>query len=689
VPAEPVLGLLGALERLDARLSAAVAAASAAWGRGPGDDPYRGLYETPDDARAVLARGPLGPPFQLEPGQPLARADEPPFAGLAEAFGLDAFELDTLLIALAPELDARYERLYGFLADDVAQRRPTVDLVLTLLCRSREERLDARLRFGPHAPLVAGSLVAVGVGRPLAGCPISLDPQVARLLAGGVGLDPRCAPFADLTWPNGRPGEIPTDADTQTALAEVALRALERDAPLRVLLQDSDSAGRRAAAEATAAAAGTALLAADLDELPSGAGFGETLRVLMRERWLRGAVLFLERVEALSDGEERALLRALAGSGGVTILSGPRGWQPAPASSGAPLGFVRIALDAPGESTRRRFWEHALDEHGVLAPADSLDALASRFLLTRRQIGEAVAAAAAWSEAPTTKALFAAARAQSAQRLGELATKTEPRSSWDDLVLPEESLAQLRELCDWTLHRGRVLDEWGFGRRLIRGRGITALFAGASGTGKTLAAEVLAAELGLDLYRIDLAGVVSKYIGETEKNLDRIFTAAEAANAVLLFDEADALFGRRSQVRDAHDRYANIEISYLLQKMEEYEGLAVLATNLRDNLDAAFVRRLAFTISFPFPEEEERRRIWSVVWPDAVPLSDAVDFDELAALHRLSGGQIRNVALAAAYLAAARELDTVGADELEHALRREYGKAGREVAALVPAEAAA
>ncbi len=278
--------------------------------------------------------------------------------------------------------------------------------------------------------------------------------------------------------------------------------------------------------------------------------------------------------------------------------------------------------------------------------------------------------------APRAEGLFAEARAQSARRLDKLAARIAPNASWDDLVVPDEVLVQLHELGAWVAHRGRVLGDWGFARRLSRGRGVTALFAGPSGTGKTMAAEVVAAELGLDLYRIDLSGVVSKYIGETEKNLDRIFRAAEDANAVLFFDEADALFGKRSEVRDSHDRYANLEISYLLQKMETYDGVAILATNLRDNLDEAFMRRLAFIVTFPFPDEEERRRIWELVWPAETPLADDLDFDALAAAHRLSGGQIKNAALAAAYLAAGNG-GVVAGEHLESALRREYEKLGR------------
>ncbi|NJL22017.1 MAG: ATP-binding protein [Leptolyngbyaceae cyanobacterium SM1_3_5] len=277
---------------------------------------------------------------------------------------------------------------------------------------------------------------------------------------------------------------------------------------------------------------------------------------------------------------------------------------------------------------------------------------------------------------PSLADLFAAARTQSGQELGELATKVQPLYTWRDLVLPEDGIAQLQEICQRVAHRHQVLEEWGFDRKLSIGKGINALFAGASGTGKTMAAEVIANELGLDLYKIDLSGVVSKYIGETEKNLERIFRAAENANAILFFDEADALFGKRSEVRDSHDRYANLETSYLLQKMEQYEGIAILATNLRGNLDEAFVRRLAFTIQFPSPDADSRRQIWASILPASVPLAADVDLDFLAHQFNLSGGNIKNIALAAAYLAAV-DRTSVTMHHLRQATRREYQKLGK------------
>ncbi len=255
-----------------------------------------------------------------------------------------------------------------------------------------------------------------------------------------------------------------------------------------------------------------------------------------------------------------------------------------------------------------------------------------------------------------------------------------PVHGWADMVLPDEAMGQLHEICRRVALRHQVLGKWGFERKLSGGKGINALFHGHSGTGKTMAAEVVAHQLHLDLYKIDLAGVVSKYIGETEKNLDRIFAAAENANAILLFDEADALFGKRSEVRDAHDRYANLEVSYLLQKMEQHEGISILSTNLRQNLDDAFLRRLTFAVQFPFPDEHGRERIWKGIWPRETPLAPDLDAGWLAERFLLSGGNIRNVALAAAFLAA-EEDSVVTLAHVLRAVRHEFQKMGKTLSA--------
>jgi SpoVK/Ycf46/Vps4 family AAA+-type ATPase len=311
-----------------------------------------------------------------------------------------------------------------------------------------------------------------------------------------------------------------------------------------------------------------------------------------------------------------------------------------------------------------------------------VDSLSGQFALSTSQIRDAVGfahdrAVQQGAELHSSD-LFAAARLYSNPRLSSLANKIVPRFGWLDIILPGDQIAMLRELVNTVRMRPRVLDDWGVGKKLVASRGITVLFAGPPGTGKTMAAEVIASELGLDLYKIDLSTIVSKYIGETEKNLERIFNEAEASNAILFFDEADALFGKRSEVRDSHDRYANIEISYLLQRMEAYDGVTILATNLRSNLDEAFTRRLQFAVDFPFPEEADRLRIWETLFPGDVPRGDDVDFRLMAKRFKLAGGNIRNILVNAAYLAASDQ-GVVTMAHLLHGTRRELQKMGRLV----------
>jgi SpoVK/Ycf46/Vps4 family AAA+-type ATPase len=305
--------------------------------------------------------------------------------------------------------------------------------------------------------------------------------------------------------------------------------------------------------------------------------------------------------------------------------------------------------------------------------------LAGQFLLTATQIRDAVASAgdmaAQRGEAIGTQDLFAAARSHSSPSLSGLARKINPRYTWQDIVLPDDQLAMLHEIIATVRGRPTVLEAWGIGHKLASSNGITVLFSGPPGTGKTMAAEVISSELGLDLYKIDLSTVINKYVGETEKNLSRIFDEATSSNAILFFDEADALFGKRSEVKDSHDRYANIEISYLLQRMEAYDGITILATNLRSNMDEAFKRRLQFAIDFPFPDEAYRLRIWQTLFPADVPRAD-LDFELMAKRFKLAGGNIRNIIVSAAYLASANG-GIVSMEHLLHGARRELQKMGR------------
>jgi hypothetical protein len=411
------------------------------------------------------------------------------------------------------------------------------------------------------------------------------------------------------------------------------------------------------------------------------------LSVLVREAWLKRSALYVDGLSDVRSGDTSAichwLLRAAARRTGILIVASN---SPLPVSTPDVAAFIHVSLDAQDVISRARLWTQSLTALGA-APAEAeITELASRFRLTPEQITRAASHAAStalWCAATgdpdrhiKLSQLFAAARAQCGAELSRLTRKIEPRLKWPDVALPADQSAQLQEICDQARLRQRVLGDWGFDRKLSQGKGLAVLFAGPPGTGKTMAAELIAGELGLDLYRIDLAQVVSKYIGETEKNLDRIFAAAAGANAILFFDEADALFGKRSEVRDSHDRYANIEVGYLLQKMEEHDGIAILATNARQHLDAAFLRRLLSIVEFPFPDEPQRECIWQVAFPKEAPLAADVDFALLAREVRLCGGNIKNIALVASFHAA-REGGVIEMRHIAHAARREHQKLGR------------
>jgi SpoVK/Ycf46/Vps4 family AAA+-type ATPase len=347
------------------------------------------------------------------------------------------------------------------------------------------------------------------------------------------------------------------------------------------------------------------------------------------------------------------------------------------------VAALQFFFPAPDFEGRLRQWRGQMHARGFTPPDSELADLAGRFTLSQGQIAQAAALAAArhllrggGDGPPSLDTLLEAARETSGRKLGRLAARLEPAHDWGDLVLPDATLARAREVTDAIRNYSVVFEEWDFRRRIIRGRGLKALFSGASGTGKTMTAGIIARELGLDIYRIDLSGIVSKYIGETEKNLDRIFGAAESGNAILFFDEADALFGRRSEVKDAHDRYANIEISYLLQKIEEYAGVVILASNLSHNIDSAFARRMNYVVEFPMPDEARRERLWRGMFPAKAPLGEDVDFPFLARQFQLSGGEIRNVSLEAAFLAA-RDGRVVRMRHLVQAMARETLKQGR------------
>jgi Winged helix domain, variant/ATPase family associated with various cellular activities (AAA) len=620
---------------------------------------------------------------------------------LKERFQLSPFDVDALLICLAPELDLKYEKLYAYLQDDVTKRRPGVDLVLAMLCPTFQTRLAAREHFAAAAPLIWHRLLNLFTDTPERHPPLlayllKVDERIVQYLLGSDQPDTRLSPLlrspeARMSW-----GELLLPEDIKTHLEQLLEWYCEpkpHDPPghglseeMILYMQGGARAGKWTTAEALAGEFGIPLLVIDTARLLQGDLAVETMaRLICREAVLQQAALYFDRFDVLLGEDEKikqyreTMIEELERFSGLIFLAGQVDWEPAGAFQRKV--FIRIELPVPPYALRKQLWAMSLNGR---APADlDLDALADKFRLGAGQIRDAVAMArnlAHWRDPAHgdigVDDLYTACRAHSNQKLSTLALKVQPKFTWSDIVLPKEQIAQLREIVNAVKYRHLVYGDWGFERKLSLGKGLNILFAGTSGTGKTMAAEIIAHEWALDLYKIDLSQVVSKYIGETEKNLDRVFHEAQTSNAVLFFDEADALFGKRSEVKDAHDRYANIEIGYLLQKMEEYEGVAILATNWRANLDEAFARRLQFVVEFPFPDEEYRYHIWRGMFPPQAPLVEDVDFARLARAFKLSGGNIKNIAITAAFLAA-DEGQPIGMGHLLRAAKREFQKVGQ------------
>jgi AAA+ superfamily predicted ATPase len=635
------------------------------------DDPFRGLYLSDQVVDTLLRKG--SEPA-LDTSQRRAALEER--AGVAEASGvrfrlrdlartavLSDRDVEILVICLIPDLDSRFEKLYGYLNDDVTHRRATVGLALEL---SELSPLDAtaRARLSPGAPLVDNSLIVVDdVDRPFLTRTIRVPDRVTAHLLGSDHADPSLSEL--LVEPLGHGG-------VQARRLSEAFVNGERFCYVRESVGDAGAAVGIAALQI----AGHAVICCEATRLAACGDVLGVISVLGREALLRGASLVISPIEAFG-ARSAELIFHLTRLPVPVVLTGTTTWDP-DWSDRVPLivEASRLTLEE-----RAAMWRREL---GDMADGLSVDDIAGQYMFGPRQIAAAITAAEAQARStrehndgiPDDVSLRRGARSQNAAGLERLARRIEPGVGWDDIVLPEKPLRQLRELTHRARNRERVLTDWRMRPGGGRGCGITALFAGDSGTGKTMAAEVIAGELGLDLYTVNLATVVDKYIGETEKNLERIFTEAARVSAVLLFDEADAIFGKRSEVRDAHDRYANIESAYLLQRMETFDGLAVLATNLRANLDDAFTRRLDMIVDFPVPDEAARLALWRGCLAPPVPTLDDLNLEGYAEAFTLSGGNIRSAAITAAYLAAEGG-GAIGATHLSAAIQQEFRKLGR------------
>ncbi|MEN2423930.1 ATP-binding protein [Streptomyces rimosus] len=669
----PARSLLGRLAELRHAVTALVEHRSA--GDPTANDPLRGLYVSEETVGHLLRAWPRTvPEADVRPGaptgwpedadvQPEVPAEWPKDADdrLARvAARLRLTELDTavLLIALAPDLDRAFEPLYGYLNDEVSRRRATVGLTLEL-CGIPAHLPEARARFHPSAPLRAFGLLAVEEPeRPLLTRSLTVPD---RLTAHLLGDDTPDAALRGRLLP--MPDPLPGAEHDEGFVRRLAARL--GDGPCTAYLREH----REGDALATLA---SALYEAGVDALRF-AGPAEHVPELLREARLTGRAVV---VCGLPEQPGPMVAELTAAAEVTVLLADTRPYDPQ-WSPHDPLVLQAPRRPAGGTAS----WRTAL---GPAAEGFDLAGTVAPYHLGGERIARAARAATALAAfdgtALTAAHVRLAARQQSASGLEQHARRIRPAVDWRDLVLPDAPLVQLRELALRARHRDRVLGDWRLSAGGGRGRGVIGLFAGESGTGKTLSAEVIAADLGVDLYVVQLSSIVDKYVGETEKNLERIFTEADRTDAVLLFDEADAVFGKRSEVKDSHDRYANMESAYLLQRLESFDGIALLTTNLRANIDDAFTRRLDLVVDFPFPDAGQRLALWRHGLSH-VPRAEDIDVDALARDFELAGGSIRSAVVTAAYLAAGRD-EPVGAGDLREGARREYRKAGR----LVPGE---
>ncbi|MGG7571910.1 ATP-binding protein [Streptomyces sirii] len=619
-----------------------------------------------DTHAARATRTPAGPTDEpADRSAPRSTTLPAALEALTSCFGLSDFERDIVLLAAAAELDPTTAPRCAAASGDPDRAYPTFSLALAALGTPHWSALT------PVAPLRRWRLIELDDETRLTTTRLRLDERILHFLVGAPYLDARLHGLLRRTT---APDGLPPSYDAAAHRVAAGWAGAGPDSVLRVELVGADLRTRADIAAAAARRSGLGLYSMAADDIPSDAAERDRLaRLWQREAILLPAALLVE-VGEMDRDQHAATDAFIAGAGVPLVVSSPD-----PRQTGQPRG-ERVTVPKLNDEEQLGLWTNAFADIPEVT-ARHVQSLVAQFQLPPHVVRSA--AAAVRRDLPHADGLDAAELAwragltEARMGLDELGRRIEPRAGWDDLVLAGRQLRILQEIVAHVRQRGTVYQDWGFAKALRSGLGVTALFAGGSGTGKTLAAEVMAKELGLDLFIIDLSQVVSKYIGETEKNLSRVFDAAERGGALLLFDEADALFGKRSEVKDSHDRYANLEVSYLLMRMEAYRGLAVLTTNMKKALDSAFMRRIRFVVDFPFPGEKERAEIWRRVLPAQAPLK-GVEPALLAQL-TVAGGSIRNIALSGAFLAA-EEGDRLQMRHMLAAARTEYLKLERSLA---------
>ncbi len=635
------------------------------------DDAIVGLVRA-SAARAAAARA-AGTPMPLD--------------RLREVFGLSSGEQRALGVLVALEMDAELRELARFLVGDPSRPQPDVGLLQLLLYEGIPERALADLRadgalfrFALVQDLDAGRDVAFVLRR------LRIADRVLELAHGFDRLDRELTGTCELVSGESSLEPLVAQEAPQRQVARLLVAAIAASGGTRthpaIVVAGPEGAGRKALVYRAAAELGYPVLRVRCDRLPAEEGpLGMLGRTIMREAMWWDAVLLLEDADELAPtlreaGIDRILL---AGMTGPLVATAGR-------AEGRPLhfdrGVVLVHLDLPEESDRAAMWARGL---GRDAPAELLTWSAARYSLSPGRILRASEAARALGAArssdgdsPTaTRAdIHHAVRSTLDGKLSKLGMRVTWRQRWEDVVLPGDTMLEVRELIARVKHRRQVHEDWGFAAKVAKGLGISALFSGPPGTGKTMVAGLIAGELGLDLYQVDLSRIVSKWVGETEKNLSELFDAAEAGHAILLFDEADSLFAKRTQVSSSVDRYANLEVNYLLQRMESFRGMSILTTNHDAAIDDAFRRRLSCRIDFPTPESEERELLWRALLPDVAMSDEEPDLRRLANKYQMSGGHIRNAVLRAAFLAA-DEGARIEMRHLVHAANLEYAAVGK------------
>ncbi len=664
---------------------------------------FRGMFMTASEAKALLdAELPL---LRMDEEQDtllrnldqaiayrLAASAEQgsvmPFLRLRKLFGLSDLEHKLLIVAVAPHLNRKYLKLYAYLQDDMTCQHATIELMLRLCCRSESERriaLDkligatSQLRmFWSKRPNGSASH-----GASILSAPIQLDERMLHYIMGWEWRYEGALSHIRLYSLASELPPILIDQGLQSRIAGQTAQAGGTASQVWMLHGPAGS-GKTLHARHAAAAWGLSLLEWDAAHAPEDEqAFVDAVDRLLLEAKLLGAVPAFDRVHLLQADPTQAgnaarrltwLAKRLSEWNGVVFLFGEEACKPPQLPPS--LIWNNGELGVPDLGASRRLWLTFAEGQAAITEADA-EQLAGKFRFTPGRMLAAIEEyrRSAGQTGSSAEGLHRAAYRLIGHRLKDQAVKMDSRFVWEDLILPPDTIQLLRQACSRLKHQHTVMMQWGFDRKLAYGKGTSMLFTGPPGTGKTMSATVMARDMNAELYRVDLSRVVSKYIGETEKNLSKIFDQAAVSGAILFFDEADALFGKRSEVKDAHDKYANMETSYLLQKMEEYDGLTILASNFAQNLDEAFTRRIQYIVKFPFPDPVQREQLWRSAFPAQLPI-ESIDYAYLAHTFDLAGGPIKNIVLTASYIAA-EEGVPVSMKQLVEAGIQEYKKIGK------------